>query len=131
MKYRAKGTVEAVKLESPDEVIRWVHQNLTGWTFSRILGAWIQFGDESGVEWVWKLVGAYLVKEPNESLPTVMGAQEFETWYEPVTKSYASGGYIFTQAEPGAPVITPLPSMMYDMPRSRPVEGVASAWEKK
>ena len=100
MKYRAKGTVEAVKLESPDEVIRWVHQNLTGWTFSRIIGGWIQFGDELGVEWVWKLVGAYLVKEPNESLPTVMGAQEFEKRYEPCKPAYSVGGYIQKPTSP-------------------------------
>ena len=132
MKYRAKGTFEAVQLKDPLEVANWVKQNVPKWRLKALNEDRIWFRLEGnprdmeyGLDGRWMLIGDGGV------WPSVVSNDLFQAGYEPATRSYASGGYIFTQAAPGEPVITPLPSMLYDMPRSRPVEGVASAWEKK
>ena len=133
MKYGAKGTIEAVQLNDPLEVANWVKQNVPEWRLKALNEDRVWFKIEGNphatyyrMDGRWMLIG-----DGGVGRPSVVSNELFQAWYEPVTKSYASGGYIFTQAAPGEPVITPLPSMMYDMPRSRPVEGVASAWEKK
>ena len=101
MKYRAKGTFEAIQLKDPLEVANWVKRNVPEWHLKALNEDRIWFRLEGnprdmeyGLDGRWMLIG-------DEGVwPSVVGNELFQAGYELFKPAYSVGGYVRKPTSP-------------------------------
>jgi len=96
MKYRAKGTIEAVQLNDPLEVANWVKQNVPEWRLKALNEDRVWFKIEGNphatyyrMDGRWMLIG-----DGGVGRPSVVSNNLFQAWYELCNPAYSVGGYV-------------------------------------
>jgi len=131
MKYRAKGTFEAIQLKDPLEVANWFARVLPGWTLVELTEHRIAVDKiDPVVHAVHYFDGDWLVLSEGSDFPAVMRNDWFQDHYEPVTPAFASGGYV---NGPGSSWVVKdgFVALKKEVSAAELLKGLASAWEKK
>jgi len=95
MKYRAKGTIEAVQLKDPLEVANWFARVLPEWKFINInhLEYRVVRPDRS-LPSEYLLDGRWMILSEGDTKPFAISDEFFRLRFEPVPSPFATGGYV-------------------------------------
>ena len=95
MKYRAKGTFEAIQLKDPLEVANWFARVLPGWNLVELTEHRIAVDKiDPVVHAVHYFDGDRLVLREGSDFPAVMRNDWFQDHYEPTTFHFSTGGIV-------------------------------------
>ena len=95
MKYRAKGTVEAVQRRDPLEVANWFAGVLPGWNLVELTNRYIAVDKiDPVVHAAHYFDGDWLVLSEGSDFPAVMRNDWCQDHYEPTTFHFSTGGLV-------------------------------------
>ena len=101
MKYRAKGTIEAVQLNDPLEVANWFARVLPEWGFFHVNNReYLVMRPDRSLPSEYLLDGRWMILSEGDTKPFVISDEFFRLRFEPVPSPFAIGGYIQKPTSP-------------------------------
>ena len=101
MKYRAKGTIEAVQLKDPLEVANWFAKVLPEWGFFHVNNReYLVMRPDRSLPSEYILDGRWVILSEGDTKPLVISEGLFQSRFEPATPPFASGGYVQKPTSP-------------------------------
>ena len=95
MKYRAKGTIEAVQLNDPLEVANWFARVLPEWKFININHLEYRVVRPDRVlPSEYLLDGRWMILSEGDTKPFAISDEFFRLRFEPVPSPFATGGFV-------------------------------------
>ena len=95
MKYRAKGTIEAVQLNDPLEVANWFARVLPEWGFFHVNNReYLVMRPDRVLPSEYLLDGRWMILSEGDTKPFAISDEFFRLRFEPVPSPFAIGGIV-------------------------------------